>query len=129
MAQRRSTTILRGALAAFTLLTLAVLLKITPIPILNVVLAFTGIAATLMLSMFLDKAHRFSYLQTWGQRSLEIYLAHSIFSATAAAAAYKLLGSDYLTVEVLLSLLAGMAGPLRLYQACQRWQLMFLFRL
>ncbi|MEO1591563.1 MAG: acyltransferase family protein, partial [Cyanobacteria bacterium J06632_22] len=129
LAQLKSTALLRGAIAAFGLLTLAVLLKVAAAPPLMVLWAGSGILGTLLLSMYLDRRQLFPFLRHWGQHSLEIYLAHTIFSATAAAAAYQLLGPNYLEVEVVVSAVAGMAGPLLLCRLCQRWQLMFLFRL
>jgi len=97
--------------------------------VLSLLWAFAGIFATLLLAIYLDKTQLLPFLKIWGQRSLEIYLAHSIFSASAAALSYHLLGPDYLVLEVVISLIAGMAGPLLLYEGCQRWKLMFLFRL
>ena len=129
LAQLESPVLLRGAIAAFALVTLAVILKISTLPVLTVLWATSGILATLLLAIYLERTSRTRFLQTWGARSLEIYLTHTIFSAVAATAIHRLMGPTYLELEVIVSVIAGIAGPLLFYRLCQRWQTMFLFRL
>ncbi|MEO0541040.1 MAG: acyltransferase [Cyanobacteria bacterium P01_A01_bin.105] len=119
----------QGTFLGFGVVTLAVLFKVASVPVLAALWATAGIFSTLLLAMYLDRTHHLPFVRFWGQRSLEIYLAHTIFSAAAATLVHRLLGPSYLALEVMVSLVAGMAGPVVLYRFCQRWRLMFLFRL
>lgn len=99
-----------------------------PSRILGVACAIVGIAMMLALSGFITR------LLPWlikplgliGQRSLPIYVSHTIFTAGARTLLVAL-GISWVPAYELLGLAAGLIGPLILYVASQRLNFTWLF--
>lgn len=91
--------------------------------------ALPGIGLTLLAALLLQiksilLAEAFAML---GRRSLEIFVAHTIFSAGFRIAAVKLAGIHILSVQLPGAIFAGLAGPLLLVYLANLFQFRYLF--
>ena len=114
------------SLAGFLVLSAAVALDWQGNGIIKPVLGFVGTAATLAIANALFRADIGKFLLNWGKFSLEIFVAHTIFSA---AFREILLFSRItsLAVHILLPLFAGIGGPVLLVRVLDRLRINFAF--
>lgn len=92
------------------------------------VLGLLGSAATLALANALFRLGRCGFLLGWGRLSLEIFVAHTIFSAGVREVLMRLHVSSP-AVHVAAGLVAGMAGPIILVAVLKRLGIGFAFSL
>lgn len=91
-------------------------------------LGLAGTAATLAVANALFRTGHCSFLLKWGKLSMEIFVAHTIFSAGIRT----ILEHSHITntwVHLSAGLLAGMAGPILLVALLNRFHFPFLFSL
>jgi fucose 4-O-acetylase-like acetyltransferase len=92
------------------------------------VLGLLGSAATLALANALFRLGLCGFLLGWGRLSLEIFVAHTIFSAGIREVLTRLhVGSP--AIHVAAGLVAGMAGPILLVAVLKRLGIGFAFSL
>jgi fucose 4-O-acetylase-like acetyltransferase len=91
-------------------------------------LALVGVAASLCLAWALQGRSSPSLFAYIGRRSLPVYLAHMIPGAGARLVAMSLFGWKSPAALVLLSVLAGIAGPILLFELGEAAGVRFLFR-
>jgi fucose 4-O-acetylase-like acetyltransferase len=91
--------------------------------------AVSGIAATVAFAMILERFHRAQFVQTWGLRSLEIYVAHVLASAVARILLQRFLGVELGALHIVLSIVCGIYGPIALYRLCQLVGFSYMFSL
>ena len=108
------------ALLAFALLTAAVLGGIALTVWGKPLAAAIGMAGTALIASVLAGAGRLSFLHTWGRKSLQIFVAHTIASAGLRIVLQKLLGIDAPVVHILGGIAIGIAAPLLLDAVCER---------
>ncbi|MEL6136981.1 MAG: acyltransferase [Cyanobacteria bacterium J06628_6] len=120
--------LLWGTATGFGLIWFAIYVDVIVQPLAIALWAAAGIVAALCLARWLELTGAAPYVQTWGMRSLEIYLAHTIFSAAAGMGVQALMPNQF-ALQVIASAIAGMVGPLLLYRFCREFRLLFLFRL
>lgn len=92
------------------------------------VAAIIGISATLCLSQLLSRSTLSSIVRQFGRLSLDIFVAHSIFTAAFRTLIYRL-SPDGLILQIIGGTLVGLGGPLVLHDLCKRFHLLFLFSL
>ncbi len=119
-----------GALivAGYLVVAAAVRLAGWPLDFLAVPVASTGIAASCAAAIVASRLNRLwiSWIEVLGSRSLEIFVAHTIF---ASVLRQGLLAAGVLNSWVHLGLgtLVGLAGPIALWTICRRWNFGLLF--
>ena len=114
------------SLATFLVLSAAVALGWQENGMIKPVLGFLGTAATLTLANALFRAGMGKFLVNWGHLSLEIFVAHTIFSATIREI-LLFSGITSLAAHMLLPLFAGIAGPVLLVSVLDRLRINFAF--
>jgi len=96
---------------------------------LSIIMALLGIFMVIQLAHFLADRSRLPLLRYLGRHSLEIYVAHGIFFSGTRIALYSLVGVQDVYAHLVCGIVAGIAGPLIIVAACNRWNAYFLFRL
>lgn len=86
-------------------------------------------SAQMALCILLERFGLFAFITRWGQRSLEVYVAHVIFLAAMRIVLVRVAGIHDVLVHAVLGLLAGIYGPMLLHAVCERFGLQFLFSL
>ena len=91
--------------------------------------AIPGMGLTLLTALLMQmKATRFTVVfGLLGKRSLEIFVAHTIFSAGFRIATAKLAGINSMSVHVTGAVVAGLVGPLLLAYLADRLRFRYLF--
>jgi fucose 4-O-acetylase-like acetyltransferase len=121
--------LLPSAFFGFSLIALAAISNLTRIEYWLFPLAALGIFSSLLLAAYLDAHHRFSFLQTWGLRSLEIFVSHTIFTAAARIFLQKGLNIHQPVIHVVIGTAVGLGAALLLYRLCVWLRIPYLFRL
>jgi fucose 4-O-acetylase-like acetyltransferase len=119
--------LLGSAIAGFTAITIAVLLHLTKIPLIAPLLATSGILASFALAQWLAHYAPQGFLKTWGFLSLQIFVAHSLFSAIARLFLQKVHADPAL--HVVLETAAGIYGAIALYWICNKLKFPYAFTL
>ncbi len=88
----------------------------SPSPAIMLPLSVVGIVALVSLSTFLAHRHLFRFLEGAGNYSLQIYLAHILFSSGTRIILHKILGVDQYAPLLLAGLTAGLVLPVLLYR-------------
>jgi fucose 4-O-acetylase-like acetyltransferase len=117
------------AATGFSLIALASFFGLTNVRYLNFPLAALGIFSSLLLAHFLVGFKTFNFIKIWGLLSLEIFVAHTIFSASIRVLLQKLFNIDSPAIHILLGTVVGILGPMILYKLCLRYNFPYLFRL
>ena len=108
------------------LLTGLVIFPLNGLSLLFIVKAVVGIAATVLLSALLPGSPTGRLLNILGIFSLEIYVAHSIFSAAIRPLVLHL-GFHSMAVQMVAGIVVGLFGPLLLCFLCRRFAIPFVF--
>jgi hypothetical protein len=90
--------------------------------------ALLGCVAVVSVSSILARYRSLSFLITWGALSLEIYVAHTVFSSGIRILLQKGLHVDNTVVHCLLGVVIGLYGPVLLATGAQRVGVKNLFR-
>ena len=88
--------------------------------------AFVGIFGALSIAKYLEATSRARLLEFIGQRSLEIFVAHTIFSSLTRVI-LKQFKIDKFEFQLIMVFIAGIAGPLLLLMLMERWRISYLF--
>jgi fucose 4-O-acetylase-like acetyltransferase len=91
--------------------------------------AVPGIAASLLAALLMQmKATRFTEVfDLLGRRSLEIFVAHTIFSAGFRITIWKLAAINSLSIHLVGATIAGLIGPLLLVNVVKRFKFRYMF--
>lgn len=116
------------SLIGFGLVALAAAFDWTELKYLSVIFAVLGIFATLAIARYVESLRAFDFLKTWGALSLEIFVAHTIFSAAARVILQKVFNMSQPGIHILVGTLVGIFCPILLYQLCLRCNFPYLFR-
>jgi fucose 4-O-acetylase-like acetyltransferase len=119
-----------GAVGGFGIIALAVGLGVSERLELVPILAAIGIFAACSLAQWLDGLGNNGMnrsLREWGVLSLQIFVAHTIFSAIARVLLQKLHAPP--AIHILLGTAAGLYGSIFLYRLCQKINFPYAFRL
>lgn len=119
-----------GAIAGVVWLTLPTpaALDLMPLPkVLVLPLAIVGMGASLALAKAMEGLAALGVVKHWGARSLEIFVAHTIFSAALRVLLQKL-GIEVPFIHLLAGTAIGLYGPIALAELGQRFQFPYLFR-
>ncbi|GAB1543461.1 acyltransferase [Scytonema sp. NUACC21] len=108
---------------------LAVLLQLTENTIAIFFIAIIGIAASVALSVLLQKFNRFHFAKQWGVFSLEIFVAHIITASSVRILLQKLFGISEPVTHFLLGSAVGIYGPIVLSMICSRLEFQYMFKL
>jgi fucose 4-O-acetylase-like acetyltransferase len=117
--RRSAPWLLAEASAGFALLTLAVYCWTTKTPVELLVLATVGIFSSICLSRAIQGVAVGRILRFFGERSLEIYVMHTMFSAATRIALIRF-GVCNLPAHLVLGMFAGLGLPLACSEIC-RW--------
>ncbi|GAB4345558.1 MAG: acyltransferase [Cyanophyceae cyanobacterium] len=90
-------------------------------------LAIVGMGASLALAKAMEGIAALDFVKAWGARSLEIFVAHTIFSAALRVVLQKL-GVEVPLVHLLAGTVIGLYGPMALVALGQRLRFPYLFR-
>lgn len=121
--------LLSSAFFGFSLIAMAAILNLTRLEYWLFPLAVLGIFASLSLAAYLESRQGFSVLQTWGLRSLEIFVTHTIFTAAVRIFLQKGLHIDQPVIHIVMGTAIGLGASLLFYQLCVRLRIPYLFRL
>lgn len=116
----------RASLGGFGALTTATALGLATNRWLDLPLALLGSAAAIALARGLAPVS--TVLASWGRSSFEIFVAHTIFSATTRTILSRVFSVDDFTVHLVIGFVVGMAGPLALAAAARRLDAPWIFR-
>jgi fucose 4-O-acetylase-like acetyltransferase len=83
-------------------------------PILHPLAAVAGTFATVIVAMLFSRIDGFSFIRTWGVYSLEIFVAHTIFSAGFRIAVQKSLGYESQLIHIVAGTALGIYLPILL---------------
>jgi len=125
----RSRFLIAGSLGGFAALTAGVSLSLHRSPGADLLIALTGSAAVGALAILLDRLRLIRLLQRWGVVSLEIYVAHVLFSAGFRIVLHHFLHVADPTVHFAAGCLAGLFGAHLLCLMAAKLRLSLLFRL
>lgn len=116
------------ALGGYAAITFAVVFHAAGLTGFVVPLAVVGILASVALAGCLSRWRPASGIATLGVLSLEIYVAHTIFSSCCRQVLLAA-GIHNPAIHIAGGLVAGLAGPVVLYVLFKRFNLLFLFSL
>lgn len=91
--------------------------------------ATLGGSAVICAAVVLERKKWLRSLETWGRRSLEIYVAHVIFLAAVRILFIRYLSFEIGFAHLALGAAAGIYGPIAMYYACSRFNMHFIFTL
>lgn len=96
-------------------------------PFLVLAPALIGIVLTLCLAFLMSRINIFTELEKFGRLSLEIFLAHTLASASCRIFLDKILGIDALSLHLILGIAAGIYVPILLKLVADRMNFKYLF--
>ncbi|HIK18397.1 MAG TPA: acyltransferase [Leptolyngbyaceae cyanobacterium M33_DOE_097] len=123
----RSADLVRGARAGFLFILLGVITNLHEIGLLTPLFAFSGIFSTLSLVTFLQRHNFADFLKRWGFLSLQIFVAHTIFSAGLRTFLEHFNHHASPLMHIVLGTWIGIYGPIGLYMICQKFKFPYLF--
>jgi fucose 4-O-acetylase-like acetyltransferase len=92
-------------------------------------IAVSGIIASVSVAIILDKHQWLPCLKNWGQLSLQIYVIHTATAAIARIILKKFLHIDNLPIHLFIGVLAGIYGAIALNSIASRMNWKYLFTL
>jgi fucose 4-O-acetylase-like acetyltransferase len=92
-------------------------------------MAAVGIAAVVLFSLAIARSGKAQFLETWGRLSLQIYVAHVIFTAVLRIISQKLFKTPDPILFLIFGTAIGMVGPIGLDWLSQRFNMPYLFAL
>lgn len=129
VSQWKEKTLFFVALGGFLAVGLAVEFNLMTIQLLMPIVALLGIAASIALAILLNRFNRIDFVKQWGILSLEIYVAHTIASASLRILLQHFFGVTEPIAHLILGTSIGIYAPIALYRICQRSWLRYIFRL
>ena len=127
--QQKTSTLIVVTLGGFAIVALAVGLNLTEEKWWLPAIALCGICASIAAAMLLERFNIAQFVEQWGRLSLEIYLAHTIASATIRIVLQKILGVTSPTAHIILVTAVGIYAPIALAMICQRIGIKYMFAL
>jgi fucose 4-O-acetylase-like acetyltransferase len=124
----RGWTLVAMVILGYGVVTASALRALEPMMLLQLAITFCGIAGSVALSVILSRGDRLDFLRVMGVYSLEIYVAHTIFSAGLRIVLQKMLKVQDVSVHLLVGTVGGIVLPMILAWTCRRFQAEFLFR-
>lgn len=91
-------------------------------------IATIGISSTISLAVLLERLKKLaSFIQQWGVLSLQIYVAHTIFTSGMRILLQKIFGTTELSTHILLGTMAGIYAPIAIDWLCRQLKFPYLF--
>jgi fucose 4-O-acetylase-like acetyltransferase len=90
-------------------------------------LAIIGLGSVVLISQAIARSGRATFLETWGKLSLQIYVAHVLFTAIFRIVTQKLFKFQDPTLFLALGTAIGIAGPIALNTFADRLKFPYLF--
>jgi fucose 4-O-acetylase-like acetyltransferase len=118
-----------ASVAGYAIVLSAVLLDLDTAALYGPLLVLAGVASTLALSMLLSRVAVCGFLENWGLRSLEIYVAHSILSAGFRIIFQKGFHIEQGTFHLILGTAVGILGAVELAKFTEKRNIPYLFAL
>jgi len=122
-------TLVLAATVGFGLVSAAVFNSYQENPLLKPVVAFCGIAASVAVAIMLSRIGGWGFVRVLGFYSLEIYVAHTIASASLRILLRKVLRLEEPALHIIIGTLGGIVLPLILVRLCHRFHTEWLFRM
>ena len=122
-------SLLMSIVGGYGIVMVAAALDIANSSYLMLICAILGIFSSLSMAKLLDHLQAFRFIKRWGILSLEIFVAHTIFSAFIRVMLQKVLNIDDVSLHILLSVAIGIYGPILLCRLCAAYDFPYLFRL
>ena len=101
----------------------------TDSPIAHLLVAPCGIAASLALSILLSRTRGLDFIRVLGTNSLEIYIAHTIFTTFIRILLHNVFRIQNISTLVATGTVGEIVLPLVLSWLCRRYHAEFVFRL
>jgi fucose 4-O-acetylase-like acetyltransferase len=118
-----------GIVIGFSITTLGAIFQTESLLQFNALWAVPGVLATLLLALSLDAKHSVArILSRLGVLSLEIFLVHTLASATVRALLLYGIKTQNVPIHLALAVLAGVLIPIVLVQISRRLNWRYLFR-
>ena len=92
-------------------------------------IAILGITSSISLGIFLENLNIFNFLKTWGQMSLEIFVAHTIPAAFFRIFLQKFLGVIDPVIHLILGIMIGIYVPIALQIISSKLKFKYMFTL
>jgi fucose 4-O-acetylase-like acetyltransferase len=101
--------------------------QMTIVRALDPILAIAGLGSIVLISQVIARSGSATFLETWGKLSLQIYVAHVIFTALLRIVTQKLFKLQDPTLFLVLGTAIGIAGPIGLNALVDRLKFPYLF--
>jgi fucose 4-O-acetylase-like acetyltransferase len=101
--------------------------QMTIVRALEPILAVAGLGSIVLISQVIARSGRATFLESWGKLSLQIYVAHVIFTAMLRIVTQKLFKLQDPTLFLVLGTAIGIAGPIGLNALVDRLKFPYLF--
>ena len=125
----KTKTLVVVPIGGFLAVGLAVGFNLMAVKLLTPIVAIVGIAASIASAILLDRFDRIDFVKQWGSLSLEIYVTHTIASASLRIFLHYFFGFTEPITHLILGTVIGIYAPIALYRICQRNRLQYMFRL
>jgi len=129
LSQWKTQTLLMVTIGGFWAVGLAVGFNVMAVKLLTPIVGIFGIAASVALAILLDRFNRIDVVKQWGSLSLEIFVAHTIASASLRILLQYVFGFTNPIAHLIIGTAIGIYVPIALYRICQRSWLRYMFRL
>ncbi len=125
--QSKVSTLLLVTISGFLTIAAMVWLNMTENQLLVPFIATLGISSTITLAVLLERFKFASFIQQWGILSLQIYVAHTIFTSGMRILLQKLFGTTEPFIHILLGTMAGIYAPIAIDWLCRQLKFPYLF--
>lgn len=129
LSQWKTQTLLMVTIGGFWAVGLAVGFNLMAVKLLTPIVAIFGITASVALAILLDRFNQIDVVKQWGSLSLEIFVAHTIASASLRIFLQYVFGFTNPIAHLILGTAIGIYAPIALYRICQPSRLRYMFRL
>ncbi|MFN6462010.1 MAG: acyltransferase family protein [Nostoc sp. DedVER02] len=117
------------SLSGYLAVALAVKLQINQNYFFTPIIAFIGISASIAMGILLSQLNVASFIKKWGLLSLEIFLAHVIFTSVFRLGLYKIFNFTEPITHIVLGTIIGLYAPIALAIICRRVGFKYMFTL
>lgn len=125
--QSKVSTLLLVTISGFLAIAAMVWLNMVENQLLVPFIATIGVSSTIALAVLLERFKVASFIQQWGVLSLQIYVAHTIFTSGMRILLQKLVGTTEPFIHILLGTTAGIYAPIAIDWLCRQLKFPYLF--
>ncbi|WP_373481001.1 acyltransferase family protein [Geminocystis sp.] len=112
----------------FTILSLGIILDLTNQSSIKPLFAIIGSISTILISIFLERINCLNEIKKWGEFSLEIFVAHTIFCAFLRVILQNVLLINNFFVHLLLGMIVGIYFPIILTITLKKLKIGYVFK-